>query len=160
MYWGTTIERSQTDKMLIFIRDGIDLDEPLPSGDSPLHVCAKLGHLNASQILLLYDANIHLRNELGYTAIQLAARYSGKFELLKTFIQFGADPFERNIYGKNALDYSRKYGGHEMFLSYVVLKKWRQWTFQRIKSREKQFVRFVWEKCLLSCELESISQFI
>ena len=160
MYWGTAVERSQTDKMLRFIHYGINLDEPLPSGDSPLHVCAKLGHINASQMLLLYDANIHLRNGLGYTAIQLAARYSNEYDLLKVLIQFGAEPFERNIYGKNALDYSREYGGHEMFLSYIVFKKWRLWTFQRIKSREKQFVRFVWDKCLISCELESLSQFI
>lgn len=160
MHWGTAVERSQTDKMLRFIRYGIDIDEPLQHGDSPLHVCAKLGHVNASQILLLYDANVHIKNGLGYTAIQLVARYNGHYNLLKALIQFGADPFERNIHGKNALDYSREYGGHEMFLSYIVFKKWRHWTIKRIKSREKQFVRFVWEKCLISCELVSLSQFI
>ena len=160
MHWGTAIERSETDKIIRFIRYGIDINEPLQYGDSPLHVCAKLGHLDACQILLLYDADVHVKNRLGYTAIQLAARYGHNYVLLKTLLEFGADPFERNIHGKCALDYSYGYTHHSMFIMYVIFKGWNRWSSNRVKSREKQFLRFVWEKCLISCELESLSQFI
>ena len=49
MYWVTCVERGEVDKMLRFIRLGIDVNERLPNGDTPLHVCVRCGHISAAQ---------------------------------------------------------------------------------------------------------------
>lgn len=161
MYWGTCVERADTSNMIKFIRWGIDLNKPLSSGDPPLHVCAKLGHIKASKILLTYGCSTNLKNQHGYTPIQLVSRYHGSSrQLLLLFMKFGCNPIEKNKYGKSALDYSRKYLGQDIILSYICGQKWRFWAHNRRLSRERQFAKIVWKTYNISCELEEILKFI
>ena len=71
MYWVTCVERGEVDKMLRFIRMGIDVNERLPNGDTPLHVCVRCGHVSAAQVLLLSGARKETKNNLGYSPILL-----------------------------------------------------------------------------------------
>ncbi|MED6173809.1 hypothetical protein PIB30_063121 [Stylosanthes scabra] len=42
------------------------------NGDTPLHLCAKLGDLVATDMLMAVDANIHLKNKQGWSALREA----------------------------------------------------------------------------------------
>jgi hypothetical protein len=161
MYWGTSVERGNTTNMLMFIRTGIDVNKRLVhSGAVPLHVCARFGHLDAAQILLMAGAAYDLPDDLGYTPIQTAARYNGSVDVLLLFLKYGADGYEKNAYGYSALDYARSYGTHACIHEYTISKKWRVWSRERIKSREKQLLQYVWTKCDVSCDLRHLLDYL
>jgi ankyrin repeat protein len=161
MYWGTCIERGNVVNMLKFIRNGIDVNRRLGhNGLIPLHVCAKSGYTNAVHILLMAGADPKLINRLGYTPIQTAARYNGPVQLLLLFLKAGADGYSKSASGYSALDYARSYGTHECIHGYTISKKWRRWSRTRIKSRERQFLWYVWSKFGISCDCKYLLSFV
>lgn len=161
MYWGTCVERGDVANMLLFVRLGTDVDKRLGhSGLIPLHVCAKAGHTNAVQVLLMAGANPNLRNNLGYTPIQTAARYNAPVPLLLLFLKAGADGYSKSASGYSALDYARSYGTFECIHGYTISKQWRQWSCERVKSRERQFLRYIWSKFEISCDYQYLLSFI
>lgn len=159
MYWDTAIERSELDKILSFIRMGFDVNCVNSNLESGLHICARLGHVEASQILFMAGAHVSPVNQLGYTPIQLAARYDTSPDMCMLLLKNGADPYQKNKYGKSALDYARSYGRHAPIHEFQVAQKWRAWTRRRILEREKQFARKIWNHFNISCHLNSIIQF-
>ena len=161
MYWGTCIERGSTQKILKFIRMGIGVNTPMGhSGEIPLHVCAKLDHLDAAHVLLMAGADPNLLDHVGYTSIQAGAHYNCSMDMLLLLLRFNADGYVKNSYGYSALDYARSYGTHVHIHAHFISKKWRKWTLDRIKSREHQFLRYIWNIKGISCNLEYFMEFL
>ena len=160
MYWLTCVERGEVDKMLRFIRMGIDVNERLSNGDTPLHVCVRCGHISAAQILLLSGARKETKNDLGYSPLQTAARYNGTRDLLLMLLKSGCLAFCKDRHGRSALGYARAYGKHDIIHAWQVSLKWRRWTRKRVCERERQFVYLIWNKYGISCEVLSILVFL
>ena len=145
--------------MLRFIRMGIDVNERLPNGDTPLHVCVRRGHISAAQILLLSGARKETKNELGYSPIQTAARYNGSRDLLLMLLRSNCNALCKDRRGRSALDYARAYGKHDILHAWHVSLKWRHWARKRVCERSRQFVYLIWNKYCISCEVCSILVF-
>lgn len=155
MYWVTALERGQTDKIVSFLRIGIDVNEKC-TGDTPLHICVRCGHLNATHVLILASANIHTQNYLGYTPIQTAARFGATEKMLIMLLKAGADAFSKDKRSLSALNYARAYNRHICLYEWRVLWKWLHWSKRRRRCRERQFVYKVWNACNISCDVQSI----
>ena len=160
MYWVTCVERGEVDKMLRFIRMGIDVNERLPNGDTPLHVCVRCGHVSAAQVLLLTGARKETKNNLGYSPIQTAARYNGSRDLLLMLLRSNCNAFRKDRRGRSALDYARAYGKYDIVHAWHVSSKWRSWARKRIHERARQFVYLIWKRYKISCEVCSILVFL
>jgi hypothetical protein len=158
MYWQTALERGQTDKIVSFLRMGIDVNEKY-LGDTPLHICVRFGHLNAVHVLTLAGANIHAKNSLGYTPIQTGARYGATEKMLILLLKAGADAFGKNRCLLSALDYARAYNRHVCLHEWRVMWKWLHWSKYRRRCRERQFVYKVWITFKLSCDVHSLLVF-
>ena len=140
---------------------GIDVNRRLgPSDEIPLHVCAKLGHLDAAHVLLMAGAKPNLVDHLGYTPIQAGARYNCSRDMLLLLLRFNADGYVKNVFGYSALDYARSYGIHDCIHSYYISKKWRKWTRDRVKKPERQFLRYIWLVKHVSCDLKYLMGFL
>lgn len=160
MRWITALERGQTDNILRGIRMGMDVNERLPNGDTPLHVTVRLGHIDAAHILIISGSNVHIKNALGYSSIQTAARYNGSRSILLMLLKFGCRGLEKDRRGRSALDYARVYGKHDIIHSFLISKKWRSWARNRILERECRFVYFIWNRFRISCDIHCILDFV
>ena len=93
-----------------------------PSGNTPLHMASRYGHLESIRALLEAGANINLVNnsdEWGViwhggenTALHVAAIH-GQTNAIKMFLEAGADINEKNEYCYSPLDIAIKYGNLE-----------------------------------------------
>ena len=155
MHWQTALERGQTDKIVTFLRMGIDVNRKC-TGDTPLHICVRCGHLNAAHVLILAKADIHKKNLWGYTPIQTAARYGGTEKMLILLLKSGGDAFSKDKRLLSAFDHARAYNRHLCLHEWRVLWKWLHWSKRRRRCRERQFVYHVWNSCNLSCDVQSL----
>ena len=158
MYWQTALERGQTDKIVSFLRMGIDVNKK-HVGDAPLHICVRCGHLNAVHVLILAGADIHSKNRWGYTPIQTAARYGATEKMLLLLLKAGGNAFSKDRYLLSALDYARAYNRHVCLYEWRVMWKWLYWSKYRRRCRERQFVYKVWNTCNISCNVHSLLVF-
>ena len=86
-----------------FVEKGADIHEMAKAGENCLHIAARNGHLNLCQTLIDdhgFDKNIADNN--GWTAL-LNSVQSGSYELVKFFVEKGADIHETTKAGENCL---------------------------------------------------------
>ncbi|MBY0353596.1 ankyrin repeat domain-containing protein [Candidatus Babeliales bacterium] len=82
----------KTEVMAALIENGAVVDAPeKTTGITPLHVATRYGHVDAVKLLLEKKANVHLKNNEGQTALDIATQHqlSEIVELLEA-----ADPLE------------------------------------------------------------------
>ena len=93
-----------------FVEKGADIYEKTKAGENCLHIAACNGHLNLCQTLIDdhgFDKNIADNN--GWTALHNSAQ-SGSYELVKFFVEKGADIHETTKAGENCLHIAARNG--------------------------------------------------
>ena len=93
-----------------FVEKGADIHETAKAGENCLHIAACHGHLNLCQTLIAdhgFDKNIADNN--GVTAL-LNSVQSGSYELVKFFVEKGADIHQTTKAGKNCLHIAARNG--------------------------------------------------
>ena len=74
------VEYLLRDLKLTFLAELVD-----NKGNTPLHYAAMNGHASISELLLLYEPNVHVRNDDNSTALELSCR-RGFFDISKMII--------------------------------------------------------------------------
>ena len=93
-----------------FVEKGADVHETTKAGENCLHIAARNGHLNLCQTLIDdhgFDKNIADNN--GWTALHNSAQ-SGSYELVKFFVEKGADIYEKTKADENCLHIAARNG--------------------------------------------------
>ncbi|KAK0054895.1 serine/threonine-protein phosphatase 6 regulatory ankyrin repeat subunit A, partial [Biomphalaria pfeifferi] len=104
LMYAAQFNRLSTVKLLV--QDGVDVNAKSKSGDTALHLSVIHGCMNVVKYLtgvpnILLDAE----NNAGDSPLTLCVRYK-KFEILKHFIESGADVKQKNGAGVNAINLS------------------------------------------------------
>ena len=87
----------------LFMDKGGDLDLKTKNEDSCLHIAAGNGHLNLCRTLLgMHKFDVDMTNNYGITSLHLSAGI-GSYELIKLFIEKGADIHLKTKNGNNCL---------------------------------------------------------
>lgn len=101
------------DKVQELLEDGVGVnDVGAKMMDTALHRAAHPGHLRVVQHLLKEGANASLTNAAGYTPLLLAirSRSANSFEVARTLLVGGANPWITNSNGNNALHWAAHLG--------------------------------------------------
>ena len=93
---------------------GVDPDSKYEfNGKTPLHVASGLGHTDIVELLLEYDANPNIRNNIGDnngdTSLILASD-EGHTEIVKLLLERDADPNIKGKRGNTSLIYASREG--------------------------------------------------
>jgi ankyrin repeat protein len=74
---------------------------------APLHSAVAGGKAEIVRMLLARGADVHARQDLGFTALHGAAVEGGE-EMIRLLLDHGADPAARNVAGKTPADLARE----------------------------------------------------
>ncbi|GCB60475.1 hypothetical protein scyTo_0012746 [Scyliorhinus torazame] len=85
-----------------FIQAGVNVNLPDYAGWTALHEASRKGCHDAVELLLSAGADIDCKGLNGVTPLQEAV-INGHFEVVRFLMQHGANPFEKNEFGKCAL---------------------------------------------------------
>ena len=86
-----------------FVDKGTDVHQKTKDGDNCLHIAAREGHLNLCQTLIDdHDFDKNIVNNNGWTALHCSAG-SGNYELVRYFVDKGADIHQKTKDGDNCL---------------------------------------------------------
>lgn len=100
------------------IQAGAGLDKISKDGRTPVMMAAKGGHLECMRLLFQAGADIHGKD---FESNTLAIHSAESFETLTLAVSFGADPFDCDSEGMDALDYAARLGNalglHALLLS-------------------------------------------
>jgi ankyrin repeat protein len=93
----------------LLLGNGATPDQPRsPKGRTPLMVaCSYYSGLSVIKLLVEKGADINVKAQDGTTPLMLAAR-NAKYEVVEYLLSKGADPFQKDNEGANALDYALK----------------------------------------------------
>nr|WP_255565508.1 ankyrin repeat domain-containing protein [Wolbachia endosymbiont of Cylisticus convexus] len=86
-----------------------DIDIINKEGNTPLHVAARYGRLDAVKGLLTRGANIDARNNVNNTPLHIAARY-GQLDVVKELLDKKAKIYTGNKAGNAPLHVAARYG--------------------------------------------------
>ena len=159
MNWVSAVNRGDIETIIKFIQWGINVNTRIGAFTSatPLYICARREYDKAATVLLFAGADVHGTNHLGETPIQVASRYNN-CSMVRLLLKSKADPFKKHN-NLSAFDHVRKYNTHYIIYEHVVATKWRSWTKERIKQREKQLACFVWKNTGIRCDKSSLLVF-
>ena len=105
----------------IFIDKGTDILLPTKDGENCLHIAAANGRLKLCKTLTeKHDFDVNMTNNYGWIALHHSAE-SGKYELIKFFIDKGTDILFRTKDGGNCLHIAAFYG--HLHLCKTLIKK-------------------------------------
>ena len=86
-----------------FTAKRIDIFHKTTCGSNCLHIAAASGHLNLCKTLVnIHNFDLHIANNIGFTALHCSAQ-NGSYELLKFFVEKGANIFSKTEVGMNCL---------------------------------------------------------
>jgi ankyrin repeat protein len=101
-------------KVLELLDGGADVDAVDETHTTALHVAARLGSIDIVKLLIQYDANVDIKNNVGNTPLMLCIRFMTThpnnrpepvdyFEVVKKLINANADVNSRNMFGCSPL---------------------------------------------------------
>ena len=105
-----SVQSGSYELVKFFVEKGADIHETTKAGENCLHIAACHGHLNLCQTLIDdhgFEKNIADNN--GWTALHISAQ-SGSYELVKFFVEKGADIHEKTKAGENCLHIAARKG--------------------------------------------------
>ena len=73
-----------------------------PAGDTPFHMVAYDGDVDAAKIMLPYISNINLGGDIGNSPLHYAVM-NKKIDMIRFLVMNGADLVQRNDYGDTPL---------------------------------------------------------
>ncbi len=86
---------------------------PDAKGNTPLHLAAFHGHVDASRVLLRAGAQVDARNAEGMTPLMIAAK-AGNLPLVKVLLKGGATTTIKDLHGWTALNWAKKTHHYEI----------------------------------------------
>ena len=90
------------------------------SGNTALHYSAANGLVEMLDLLLTFNPNVNIKNQLGNTPLHWACM-NGNLEIFQKLCENGADPFLENDAGRNCIEEAVFYG-HEKIVQYAINK--------------------------------------
>lgn len=84
----------------ILLKSGANVDGKCQKRQRPIHVASEEGHLACVELLLKYDANLHLMDSNNNTALNVAVQHP---DILKALLLNGAEIDTQNCAGKTPL---------------------------------------------------------
>jgi ankyrin repeat protein len=87
------------------ISHGAATDVVLSGGLTALGLACQTGEAQCVTVLLRASADVHVRDEVGYTPLRHAMYYGKSYELVEMLIKSGADPNSRDNWGALILSY-------------------------------------------------------
>jgi|GEM_PF-2766826 len=94
------------------IAHGAKVDARNSTGETPLHLAARFGHINAVRYLLFCHANFHLKTYYTKATPLMAAAEMGQAPVIRLLMAAGANKEERDIFGKTPPDRYKEYAGN------------------------------------------------
>lgn len=102
------------------IAQGADVNTQDKQGYTPLHLAAQAYALAVTEILLSAGATVDAQDRHGNTPLWTAAFNSrGRGELLRLLRAAGANPLQRNRYGRSPLDLARSIANYNVAQFFV-----------------------------------------
>ena len=99
----TSAQSGSYELVRYFVDKGTDVQQKTETGQNCLHIAARKGHLNLCKALInKYRFDKNISDIEGFTPI-LDSVESGNYELVKFFIEKGADIHVNTLYGLNCL---------------------------------------------------------
>ncbi|MBV9125223.1 MAG: ankyrin repeat domain-containing protein, partial [Planctomycetes bacterium] len=89
-------------------RDKTSLGARTLSGETALHIAARLGHVKVAEVLLAHGADVNARDRSKITPLHRAAEY-GRSDVVKLLLAHQADRHARSWDGQTPLDYAREH---------------------------------------------------
>jgi len=148
MYWWQALRENDPRVLLCAERfkDSRDTDK-----FSNLHVACYHGHVNLVTLFVTLENN--LNDYVPCLPIELAIRMDFH-EIVRILINMGSKI-------PPLLDVMKcKPDTRSMLLGHITVKKWLTWSKKQRKKREIYFVRIVWLKKRVSCNLNELVKFI
>lgn len=99
-------------QQLLITADKSEIDASGELANTPLHLAAEFGNLEAFNSLLAAGADIYLKNIEGDTLLHSAVK-GGNPQIVASLIDLGLDPFEKNSEDKSSFDISRSLWNQE-----------------------------------------------
>ena len=161
LHWAVTTEIVQ-----LLLKAGAKTDVIDSLGDTPLH-CAAYFHCAAYygsadnvQALVIAGADVNARNNIGYTALDWAAR-KGKTEVVKALVIAGADVNATDNDGWTALQFAKYYGHYDKVKNAIKegkneLIKLHQDKLNKYQKKQDQLPGYI--KFVLKQSLEGTSE--
>ena len=128
-FWGNlvkqtlihnVIERKYLGFLKILITDGFNVNSRDNSGNSPVHVAARVGDNRIMRELIRSNAAISATNHSNQGPLHLAAK-NGHKEVFEVLMSCDIDDFRDN-FGKTAEDYAVEYGHYDrLYIEYLSL---------------------------------------
>jgi ankyrin repeat protein len=84
--------------------DIVSPESPGPDGDTPFHMIAYDGDVEAAKIMLPYISDINFGGDIGNSPLHYAV-LNDKFEMARFLILNGADRMKKNDYGDTSVDF-------------------------------------------------------
>jgi ankyrin repeat protein len=82
-------------------------------GDTPLHIAAIWGYLEAIELLIRAGANVNSVGDMGYTPLLHAVAY-GHLAAIRVLLSGGASPHVRSEFGTTAVEAAMRSGNTEL----------------------------------------------
>lgn len=97
------LEKESNIAFITYLLDnGIDPNSINSEGDTPLHIAAKLGYLDITQLLISRNANFYIQNKDGNTPLHMAVEYNQE-EIIDEFLSHNIDQRVKNRRKQTAL---------------------------------------------------------
>ena len=109
-----SVKSGSTELVKLFIGNRTNIFFAAKDGKNFLHLAALYGHLNLCRMLVTdYKFDVHITDNKGWAALHFAAQ-NGSCELIKYFIEKGADPLFKTKGGQNCLHIAAGNGNFEL----------------------------------------------
>lgn len=94
---------------LDLINRNININQKDKDGLTPLHYTASYNNFKLAEIIIRKGGDVNICDKHGNNSLWTATfNAKGKYELVVLFIKSGADAFNKNKYGKSAIDFANQ----------------------------------------------------
>jgi ankyrin repeat protein len=103
LFWASRYNNKQI--ALLLLTRGASVNKKNKTGETPVFVAARMGHVDMIKFLHENGANLHIVDNLGYNILLATLRGSGDTEIIDFILKKGVDINSRDYYNNNALNW-------------------------------------------------------